>query len=300
MECNSGECISNERLCDGKEDCKDGSDETVDVCSSFKCPEYSFRCGYGACIKGLASCDGMKDCRDGSDEIASICSNITSATTTTLEPPTKPETPTTTSRPITTTTLKPEPPVYPTTSETPSVIYNSCSSTNILRGISSVASCYYQNKPVSCYQNIRVGTMANVTCALGYTEKQGKNNFSQTKCDRDGEWTRPKMKCIPECGTLTEEQKNLPSKPWEVTILKRDYSSLYKPICSGVIVSPKIVLTGKFMLYLGYNFVKNRILYFFIQLPIVSLVLLAVIIPIMFTIIWYKVSIMNLIEMKIV
>ncbi|KAM7361096.1 modular serine protease-like [Cochliomyia hominivorax] len=249
MECKSGECISNEKVCDGIVDCKDGSDETVDICSSLKCPEYSFRCGYGACITGLSACNRFKDCRDGSDEIPSICSNITSttvkpiySTTTTTQRPSTPIT-TTTSYPAT--SGRPETsntPVYPPDNQRPEIFENTCSPSTILRGISSVASCYYNNNPVSCYYNIRVGTTANVTCAPGYMEK--KKSFSILKCDSDGEWTRPKMKCTPECGTLTEEQKDKPTKPWEVTILRRGYSAIYEPVCSGVIVSPKVVLTA--------------------------------------------------------
>ncbi|XP_065369311.1 modular serine protease-like [Calliphora vicina] len=245
MECKSGECISNERVCDGREDCIDGSDETVQVCSFLKCPEYSFRCGYGACVTGLSACDGFKDCRDGSDEIASICSNITIATTTTVKP--APQVPTTTTvRPSTstTTTIITSTASHPQTTLKPSISTTYCSSSVIMRGISSFASCYYHDRSVSCSQEVKAGTIANVTCVPGYVEKQMKRSFSTIKCDTDGEWTRSKRKCMPECGTLTEEQQEKDTKPWDVTILKRDYVPIYNPICSGVIVSPKIVLSA--------------------------------------------------------
>lgn len=67
--CKSGECIDDANLCDGKLDCPDGSDETVQVCSLLRCPEYAFRCDYGACINKDLVCNGKSECTDGSDEI---------------------------------------------------------------------------------------------------------------------------------------------------------------------------------------------------------------------------------------
>ncbi|KNC32980.1 hypothetical protein FF38_07208 [Lucilia cuprina] len=242
MECQSGECISNDKLCDGHEDCLDGSDEIVQVCSFLKCPEYSFRCGYGACVPGLSACNGIKDCRDGSDEIASICSNITITMPTSVRP--EPEVTTSTTTTTTTTTISTSTTIYPDTTPKPTISENYCSSSIITRGISSLATCYYDNKPVSCKDHLRVGTVANITCAPGYIEKQMKKSVTSIKCDTDGEWTRSKTKCMPDCGTLTDDQKNKVTKPWDVTILRRDYVPIYDPICSGVIVSPKIVLTA--------------------------------------------------------
>ena len=239
FQCKSGECISNERLCDGKDDCRDGSDETVEVCSFLKCPEYSFRCGYGACVAGVAACNGYRDCKDGSDEINSICSNITRDIT-----PTTVTTPTMIPDSYNTTTLRPTSTVI-TTTEFPYQSDNFCSSSVLSHGISSVPTCQYNHRDVSCLHDIRPGTIANVACANGYVGKNMKGNSSRIQCDLDGEWTRSKIKCTPECGILTEAQKNSPTKPWEVTIFRRTYAPIYEPICSGVIVSPKIVLTGK-------------------------------------------------------
>jgi hypothetical protein len=70
--CKSGECINEDKECDGIVDCTDASDET-NACHRIKCPNYLFRCKYGACINPDLECDGKPDCMDGSDEKTSKC-----------------------------------------------------------------------------------------------------------------------------------------------------------------------------------------------------------------------------------
>lgn len=51
-QCDNGDCINSEDLCDGTPNCSDSSDETVTNCIAITCPRYSFRCLYGACVQG--------------------------------------------------------------------------------------------------------------------------------------------------------------------------------------------------------------------------------------------------------
>ncbi|XP_044259079.1 uncharacterized protein LOC123007726 [Tribolium madens] len=73
--CKSGECIDEDKECDGGVDCKDASDES-NACARIKCPTSAFRCDYGACITADLECDGKPDCRDGSDEKTPNCKII--------------------------------------------------------------------------------------------------------------------------------------------------------------------------------------------------------------------------------
>lgn len=66
--CKNGECIDASKHCDGTANCKDGSDETREDCSTFLCDVNKFRCSYGACVGLSSQCDGRKDCSDSSDE----------------------------------------------------------------------------------------------------------------------------------------------------------------------------------------------------------------------------------------
>ncbi|KAJ3665179.1 hypothetical protein Zmor_000687 [Zophobas morio] len=70
--CKSGECIHEDKECDGAVDCADASDES-DACRRLRCPGFVFTCDYGACINKNLECDGKADCRDGSDENTFNC-----------------------------------------------------------------------------------------------------------------------------------------------------------------------------------------------------------------------------------
>lgn len=67
--CKSGGILSVDRVCDGRSDCYDGSDEIKELCYRTICPVGQFRCHYGACIAKSKKCNGIRDCTDGSDEI---------------------------------------------------------------------------------------------------------------------------------------------------------------------------------------------------------------------------------------
>lgn len=79
--CRNGDCIESNKICNGKNDCIDGSDEEAYLCNHNLCPTTTFRCRYGACLHKDVYCDREIDCMDGSDEIqcqnkSVICSPI--------------------------------------------------------------------------------------------------------------------------------------------------------------------------------------------------------------------------------
>ncbi|KAG8042486.1 hypothetical protein G9C98_005120, partial [Cotesia typhae] len=87
MKCSEGKCLPFERICDGIQDCRDGSDENEDSClrkkddcndlmddepnnplCGIRCSSRQLRCENGDCISKDLFCDGYADCGDGSDE----------------------------------------------------------------------------------------------------------------------------------------------------------------------------------------------------------------------------------------
>lgn len=68
-----GNCIRVARLCDGTDDCDDGSDERGCPQATRTCSVTEFRCRSGQCIAGWRRCDGEPDCDDFSDEERMTC-----------------------------------------------------------------------------------------------------------------------------------------------------------------------------------------------------------------------------------
>ena len=72
-------CIPKSKVCDGIDDCSEGSDETDEVCGDSKCNDDEWTCrtplptGDHQCISLDQLCDGEIHCIDGSDENEDIC-----------------------------------------------------------------------------------------------------------------------------------------------------------------------------------------------------------------------------------
>lgn len=73
FQCSNRSCLAAVFVCDGDDDCGDGSDERG--CADPACGPREFRCGgdSGACIPERWVCDRQFDCEDRSDEAAELC-----------------------------------------------------------------------------------------------------------------------------------------------------------------------------------------------------------------------------------
>jgi len=65
-----------DKKCNNKNECVDGSDESIELCANTTCTTEDFKCEAGQCAPAHFLCDGDKDCFDGSDESTEHCSKF--------------------------------------------------------------------------------------------------------------------------------------------------------------------------------------------------------------------------------
>lgn len=70
--CANRKCLATSYVCDGDDDCGDGSDE-LKCTSPLTCGPNHLRCNTSECVPLMWSCDGDPDCSDSSDEGPERC-----------------------------------------------------------------------------------------------------------------------------------------------------------------------------------------------------------------------------------
>ncbi|XP_065224651.1 uncharacterized protein LOC135848634 [Planococcus citri] len=102
--------------------------------------------------------------------------------------------------------------------------------------------CFQANKSIPCGEySLTPGARVRSSCKLAHRYENYKSTYQEINCGEDGKWDAALIPCIPGCEKPPGSHFEA---PWHAVILHNDAESV--EICSGTIISPRLILTLEF------------------------------------------------------
>ncbi|XP_022200214.1 modular serine protease isoform X2 [Nilaparvata lugens] len=117
--------------------------------------------------------------------------------------------------------------------------------------LNSVIECTLNDKPVSCQENVRPGTVADNRCKAGYNDSSTKRN-ERNICLNTGKWSYQFVECFLSCEGIDKEYKSNDTdlmevvySPWTAGVyVWSNTSENFVFVCSASIVGTDIIVTA--------------------------------------------------------